>query len=341
MTSRHHPFNRLWAQLVGIGLCLAAVGPTGALAADYRLATIYPLDSPVGQAAARFADLVRERTNGEVNIKVFPSGQLGGDEQTARELSRGLLDFGFINHGSANSLDKRLDMLALPFVATNFAQVDKLYYGDGVIPSTSKDVLRKLNIQHLGWFESEFRAVANSKRPITAAADLKGMKVRVPPARGLRMFFDDAGAQTVVMPITELFTALQQGAVQGQDNGPILTLTSKLYESTKYMTLTNHVFSHGAILAAQPVFDKLTPAQKETVTATAREVSLEVIRKQRAIYSESIAKLKAAGVQVNEISPTAHAELQKIGMAVWDKMADTYGADKIAQLRKEVAELQK
>lgn len=342
MTIRH-TLQSTRRQLLGWGLGLAtAVGAAApALAADYRLAHIYAPDSPTAQAAVRFADAVREGTQGAVNIKVFPAGQLGGDEQLARELSRGLLDFGFINHGTASGLDRRLDMLALPSVATNFEQVDKLYYGDGVIPRTAKEALQRLNIRHLGWFESEFRSVANSKRPIQSAADLKGLKIRVPAARSLRMFFDDAGSQTVVMPITELFTALQQGTVDGQDNGPVLTLTSKLYESTKYLTLTNHVFSHGAMVASQAVFDKLSPAHQAVVQKVAREVSAEQIQKQRAMVGDAVAKLKAAGVQVNELSPAARAEMLKISMGVWDKMAENYGAERIAQLRKEVAELNK
>ncbi len=320
-----------------VGTVIAMTAATSASAADYRVGHVYTNESPVGEAALRFAELVRERTKGEVNIKVFPNGQLGGDEQIARDVSRGLLDFAFVNHGSASSLDKRIDMLAMPFIATNFEQVDRLFYGNGVIPQTTLEVFGKLNIHFLGWFESEFRAVANSKRPIASLADLRGLKLRVPPARGLRTFFDDAGSQTVIMPFTELFTALQQKTVDGQENGPILTWTSKLYETTKYLTLTNHVFSHGAIVVSQTVFNKLTPQQREILERTGNEVGREQILKQRAAYNDSIAKLRAAGVEVIELPPAARKDMQQLGMAVWDKMADVYGADKIAQLRKEVA----
>lgn len=320
-----------------IGGALAAVAPTAASAADFRLGHIYTNESPVGQAALRFAELVLERTKGEVNIKTFANGQVGGDEQIGRDLSRGLLDFAFVNHGSTSSLDKRIDMLAMPFIASTHEQVDQLFYGNGVIPQTTLEVFGKLNIEFLGWFESEFRALANSKRPVTSLGDLRGLKVRVPPARGLRTFFDDAGSQTVIMPFTELFTALQQKTVDGQENGPILTLTSKLYETTKYLTLTNHVFSHGAIVGSKAVFDKLTPEQREVLKRTGQDVGREQVLKQRAAYNDSVAKLRAAGVTVIDLSPAARQEMQKLGMAVWDKMADVYGADRIARLRKEVA----
>jgi len=331
---------------IAAGNCLLVVStllavPTAAVAADYRLGHVYPTESPVGQAAVKFADLVRERTKGEVNIKLFPSGQVGSDEQIGRDISRGLLDFALLNHGSANSLDKRIDMLALPFVAANFEQIDQIFYGNGVIPTTTLEVFNKLNIHYLGWFESEFRAVSNSKHAVTTLADLRGLKIRVPPARGLRMFFDDAGSQTVVMPFTELFTALQQKTIDGQENGPILTLTSKLYETTKYMTLTNHVFSHGAIIVSQALFNKLTPEQREIVERSGKEAGREQIQKQRAAFNDSVAKLRAAGVEVTELSPAARKDMQQLGMKVWDKMADVYGADKIAQLRKEVAAISK
>lgn len=330
---------RRWLAATCVGMCMVA--PAKLLAADYRLGHIYPTESSVGQAAVRFAEIVRERTNGEINIKLFPSGQLGGDEQLARDLSRGLLEFSFLNHAAATALDKRLDMLSLPFIAANHEQADQIFYGNGVIPTTSFEGFKRLNMRFLGWFESEFRAIANSKRPIASAADLRGLKLRVPPARPLRTFFDDAGSQTVIMPFTDLFTALQQKTVDGQENGPILTFASKLYEPTRYLTLTNHVFTHGAILVSGTLFGKLTSAQREVLEVAGKEVSKEQIHKQRASYQDSVARLRAAGVEVMELSPTARKEMQQIGMAVWDKLADVYGADRIAQLRKEIAAVSK
>ena len=320
--------------LIGASVVTLAV-PAAVSAAEFRLGHVYPIESPAGQAAQKFADVLKERSKGEISIKVFPSGQLGGDEQMGRDLSRGLLDFSFLHHGSVTGLDKRLDICALPFAVTTFEQADQVFYGNGVVPTMTFEALNRLNIHFLAWFESEFRAVSNSKRPITTVADIRGLKLRVPASRTLRTFFDDTGAQTVVMPFTELFTALQQKTVDGQDNGPMLTLSSKLYESTKYMTLTNHMLTTGTIVSSQAMFSKLTPEQRELVTRTAQEISKEQIQVQRTSYNQSVAKLRASGVEVIELSPAARKELRQIAMAVWDKMADVYGADKIAQLRKE------
>lgn len=322
----------------GLAVAAAALGllPGTALAADYRLGHVFAADSPVGLAAVRFATLVKERTKGEVSISVFPSGQLGNDEQLIRDVSRGLLDFSFANHGSAVNLDKRIDFGAMPYIATNYAQVDKMFYGTGVVPTMAGEILGRLNVHILGWFEQEFRAVSNSRHPVKNLADLKGLKLRVPPARNLRSFFDDAGVQTVTMPITELFTALQQKTVDGQENGPIQTYTAKLYESTKYMTLINHAFVSSTIVMAKPLRDKLSTANRDIVDQTAKEVSAEQIKAARVAYQTSIEKLRAAGVEVIELSPAAAREMQALGMKTWEKLADVYGADKVAQLRKEV-----
>jgi tripartite ATP-independent transporter DctP family solute receptor len=338
MNTRH-----LTCKLAGLavgGLAIFTMSaPLPAMAAEYRLGHVFAAESPVGQAAVRFATLVKERTKGEMDIKVFPSGQVGNDEQMMREVSRGLLDFSFANHGSAVNLDKQIDFGAMPFIATNYDQVDKLFYGDGIVPRTAVEILGKLNIYLLGWFEQEFRAVSNSRRPVSTVADLKGLKLRVPPARNLRMFFDDV--QTVTMPITELFTALQQKTVDGQENGPIQTYTAKLYESTKYMTLVNHAFVASTIIMPVQLRNKLTPEHRQIVDQTAKEVSAEQIRAARAAYRTSVEKLRAAGVEVIELSPAAAREFQTVGMKTWDKLAEVYGADRVAQLRKEVEAVNK
>lgn len=335
MSHHYRPHKLATIALAGL-LPLIATAPGAALAADYRLGHVFANESPVGKAAVRFADLVRERSKGEINIKVFPAGQVGNDEQLIRDISRGLLDFSFANHGSAVNLDKRIDFGAMPFIATNYEQVDKLFYGTGIVPRTASEILGKLNVHILGWFEQEFRAVSNSRRPVHNVADLKGLKLRVPPARNLRSFFEDAEVQTVTMPITELFTALQQKTVDGQENGPIQTYTAKLYENTKYMTLTNHAFVTSTIVMSQKLREKLTPAQIAIIDKAAQEASAEQIKAAREAYRTSIAKLRADGVEIIELTPEAAKEMQRLGMKTWDKLADVYGKERVAELRREV-----
>src|SRR5690606_15108791 len=251
-------------------------------ALKFRLGHVFATNSPVDQASQAFARLVKERTGGQVAITVFPNSQLGGDEALARDLSRGSLDFAFLNPGSLAGLDRLLDIHYLPYIATTFDEVDKIFYNpEGVLQTTLREPLQKHRMHTLGFFELEFRAVTNSLRPVRAPADLRGMKLRVPGASGIQGFFEAAGGPAVAMPFADLFTALQQATVDGQDNGASITFNSRLFEAQKFMTQLNHVYAMGTITASNRAWGRLSEEQKKIVADTAVEVAREQIANNR------------------------------------------------------------
>lgn len=153
-----------------------------------RLGHIFPVDSVKDQAAKMFAEKIKEETNGAIEIKVFPASQLGGDEVMAQDISRGTLDMSFINQGSLSGLDQLLDFHYLPYIVTSNEEADKLYYGDGIIPTLMKETLAKHNMTTLGFFENEFRGVSNSVHRIEKVEDLKSLKLRVPGSKAIKGF---------------------------------------------------------------------------------------------------------------------------------------------------------
>jgi tripartite ATP-independent transporter DctP family solute receptor len=302
-----------------------------------RLGHVFAINSPVDEASNEFAKLVADRTKGEIVIAVFPNSQLGGDEALARELSRGSLELAFLNPGSLAGLDPLLDIHYLPYIATNFKEADAIFYNpNGILQKTLRETLGKHKMQALGFFELEFRAVTNSKVAIEKVADLKGLKLRVPGSAGIKGFFESAGAQAVAMPFPELFTALQQGTVDGQDNGASITYNSRLFEAQKFMTTTNHVYAMGAITAGERSWAKMTDAQKKILQDAATEVTAKQIQKNRNQNSQFLKSIAAGGVKVTVPSPAVFAEFQRVGQTVWDKLAPIYGADRIATLREEI-----
>lgn len=316
-------------------IAIASFATSQAFAAEYRLGHGYPVGSSVANAADLFAAQVKERTNGEVEIVVFPARQIGTDEQMMRDLSRGLLDFSFANFVTATGLEPRLDVGMLPYLTTNYEQVDRVFYGDGALPTMIKDLLAGMRIHHLAWFEQEFRAVANSKHPLKTVEDFAGLKVRVPAVRVLTSFFDAVGVQTISMSVTEMYTALQQKAVDGQENGPMQTYDAKLHESTPYMTLTNHAFVTGGILMSEALSQQLGAETVAVITEVAAEVQASQIKETRERVADAVEKLRADGVDVIELPEAEMARLQEIGMSVWPNLADTYGAELIEALRQE------
>lgn len=316
---------------------LAAV-PAMAQEVKARMGHVFAANSPMDQAAQEFAKLVGERTKGKIAITIFPASQLGGEMAQARELSRGSLELALLNPGSLAGLNPLLDIHYLPYIATDFKAVDAVFYNpNGVLQTTLRETLNKQGIETLGFFELEFRAVTNSSRPVEKPADLKGLKLRVPGSAAIKTFFEDAGTQVVVMPFPELFTALQQKTVDGQDNGASITYESRLFETQKYMTLTNHVYAMGTVASSSKFWGKLSDAEKKVLTDTAAEVTKKQIQKNRQMNAEFLQKIESGGIKVIRPSAQAMAEFEKVGQGVWDKLSATYGADRVAALRQEAA----
>jgi len=327
-------------------LAVAAVAALGAGTAaaemKVRLGHVFAINSPVDEASKDFARLVSERTKGEITIALFPNSQLGGDEALARELSRGSIELAFLNPGSLAGLDPLLDIHYLPYIATSFKEADAIFYNpQGVLQTTLRATLAKHKMQTLGFFELEFRAVTNSKQAVEKVSDLKGLKLRVPGSAGIKGFFEAAGAQAVAMPFPELFTALQQGTVDGQDNGASITYNSRLFEAQKFMTTTNHVYAMGAITASERLWGRLSAEQRKILQDTAAEVSTRQIQKNRELNATFLKKIGEGGVRVTVPTPEAMAEFQRVGDSLWDKLAPIYGAERIKALREEVAKLRK
>ncbi|MFK8253332.1 TRAP transporter substrate-binding protein [Ancylobacter terrae] len=309
-----------------------------AAAQKARLGHVFAQGNAADEASQIFARLVKERSNGEIDITVFPNSQIGGDEALGRDLSRGAVEFAFLNVGSLTGLDPLLDIHYLPYIATNNQEVDKIFYNpDGILQRTLGETLAKHNMVALAYFELDFRAVTNSKHPVTNAQDLKDLKVRVPGSASIRSFFEAAGSQAVTMPMPNLFVALQQGTVDGQDNGASITYNSRLFEAQKYMTLTNHVYAMGAITVSKRFWDRLTEDQRKLVKQAAEEAASQGIALNRAANAAFLDKIKAGGVQVLVPSPEAMAEFARIGQIGWQKLESVYGADRIAALKKEIA----
>lgn len=331
--------------IASISLAVASVfvaAPAAAQDVKARMGHVFAANSPMDQAAQEFAKLVGERTNGKISITVFPANQLGGEMAQARELSRGSLELALLNPGSLAGLNPLLDIHYLPYIATDFKTVDAVFYNPkGVLQTTLRETLGKLNIETLGFFELEFRAVTNSNRPVESPSDMKGLKLRVPGSAAIKTFFEDAGTQVVVMPFSELFTALQQKTVDGQDNGASITYESRLFETQKYMTLTNHVYAMGTVASSSRFWSKLSDAEKKILTDTASEVTKRQIAKNRELNAQFLKNIESSGIKVIRPSAQAMAAFEKVGQGVWDKLASTYGAERIAALRQEAAAARK
>lgn len=312
-------------------------GETGEQTFTCSLGTVAAETSVQVEAARMFADKVSEYTNGTVTINVFPAGQIGSDESMAEDLERGNLEFAFLNQGSCAGLDQMFDFHYLPFIARDYEEADQLFYGDGVVPTTLRETFEKHNITLLGWYENEYRGISNSRHEIHTVDDLQGLKIRVPGSAAIKAFFEEAGAQTVTVAMTELYTALQQGTVDGQDNGILITHDNKLEEKNQYYTYLKHVYAMSGICASTTIWDQFSEDQQNAILQAASEVQDWEIQATRDQIDEYIAEMEANGVIFTELTDEELDSFVAVADAVWEDMKEIYGAEKIDALRAEVA----
>lgn len=312
---------------------------TGGETRELRLAHVFGIESTQNAAAEAFAEKVEEASDGRLTVAVYPASQLGGDEVLGQDLARGTLDLAFLNPGSLAGMDPMMDFHYLPYIVEDYEQADEIFFGDGVIPQTIEETLAKHDMTTLSTFELEFRAVTNNERPVTSLEGLSGLKLRVPGSAAIRGFFDEAGVQTVVMPMPELITGLQQGTVDGQDNGVLITRDTGLQKSQDYMTPTRHVYAIGTVAMSTKVFDSLSEEDQELIQSVANDVTADQVEANRDRVDEYMTAIEGEGVEVHELSEQEMAEMREFGLSLWNKYAGTYGQERIDSLRAEVDEL--
>ncbi|HJX79311.1 TRAP transporter substrate-binding protein [Glutamicibacter sp.] len=302
----------------------------------FRLGMVAASGSVQHKSAERFAKKISDDSDGKLQVEVFPSGQIGSDESLGQDLSMGGLDFAFLNQGSMAGMDPLLDFHYLPYIAANYAQADKLFYGDGIIPTTMHETLAKNNIRALGWYELEYRGVSTSDGAVHTPQDLEGQKIRVPGSAAIRAFFEQLHAHPTTIPFPELYTALQQRTVDGQDNGLILTFDNRFYEINKFYTMIRHVYATGTIAMSEEAYEGLSEEEAAIVENAAQDAQTWEVAEERKLTDSYIKKMREDGVEVTELTESELSAFQTVGQSVWQQMEERYGADRIAQLRQEV-----
>lgn len=323
--------------LIAIG-CTAFMLPSAqAKNVKMRLGTVYASTHTVTDAARSFADEIKDRTDGRIQISIFPDSQLGGDVAMSRELSRGSLDMAFLNPNSLAGIDQRFDFHQLPYIVHNFDEADKIFFNpDGIIQTNMSEVLTDHNMIPLAFFENEFRALTNSKRPVNTIDDIDGLKLRIVSSEAFKVFFEELNVYPVAMPFHELFTALQQGTVDGQDNGSGMTYNSRLFEAQKYMTKLNHAYAIGAVVVSKRAWSRLSEEDQAVFKEVAEKVSAQQVISSREMNQEYYNNIAAAGVEIVELTPENLEPFAEAGKRAWVKLEDVYGKERIETLRAEL-----
>ena len=287
-----------------------------------RWGHLQPKDHPVSAGANKFAQVVEQKSGGKIKVKEFPNSSLGSELQQQAALQGGTQEMMSASTTTLVGIVKEFGVLDFPFLFADEKQADAML--DGPIGKRLLDRLPEHGLVGLAYWENGFRNVTNSKRPITRAEDLEGLKIRVMQNPVYLETFRTVHANPVPMAFGELFTALESRTVDAQENPYSIILGNKFNEVQKYLSITRHSYNAFIVLVSKKTWDTMSPAERRIMQEAAVEARAYERQVARAAADRDLAELKAKGMQVNELAPAELARMREILKPVSDKFAATY-----------------
>ena len=279
-------------------------------------------EHPVNIALKSFKQKVEERTQGKVAVNIYDSGSLGGELEMLEQMNLGTLESSVIMSGSFwERYDTAANVSLIPFLFKTLDGARKAWNGE-FGEKFAKEIIEPNGAYVLSYWESGYRHLSCNDHPIVKPEDMKGIKFRTSENDMKVQMFKAMDASVVMLPFSELFTALQQGTVSGQENPAANILASSLFEVQKYLSLTGHMYDNCVFGVNKNWFDSLPEDFKSIIkeeAANARLIDLELSDEDK-----FIAQLKEKGMQVNEVDKEAFIKMVK---PIWDRFNKEHGPE--------------
>ncbi|WP_432696573.1 TRAP transporter substrate-binding protein [Marinobacterium sp. YM272] len=315
-------------------LCAGLTVPALSQAQTLRLGGNFAADHSSSRAMEIFKTEL-EKADVDLDAALFPAMQLGGAQENVDQVRSGAVFGTWIGIAYVSRIVPELEAVSLPFAFDSREQAFQLI--DGPVGDKFNELLAKKGFTALGYMELGFRNITNNQRPITSADDLEGLKIRLQPNETHLSTFRALGANPVSMDVKELYGALQQGVLDGQENPYSIIHTKRFNEVQKYLSDSKHFYDFIVILANKDSFDSLNAEKQEAVRAAlAKAVSWQ--REQAATEDEQAREaLIDAGMEFTPISAETRAELRKRSASIKESLREKLGAEIIDQVEAELA----
>jgi tripartite ATP-independent transporter DctP family solute receptor len=320
-------------------LLLPLAAPAQAQERTIKFATQNPKGHPLVTGMEKFAEIVAAKSGGKIKVNLFPGGVLGGDAANVSALQGGTLEMVVLNSGILASQAKEFAVFDFPFMFANAREADAVV--DGAFGKMMLAKLDEKGIHGLAYWELGFRNITNSRRPIRTVEDIAGLKLRVIPNAINVDWVSALGANPTPMAFPEVYSGLEQKAIDGQENPVTVILANKFYEVQKYLAISNHQYNPQTVIISRKLWDALHADEKSLISAAAAEagrVQRQVSREQAGAALET---LKKNGMEVTELSA---AELEKFRAKmkpVIAKHSAIVGAEVVDALESELRKLRK
>jgi tripartite ATP-independent transporter DctP family solute receptor len=291
---------------------------------------------PLHLGAKQFAAKVEERTKGQVKITIYPNNALGSPPEVVEQVKLGTLDMCINTQGQYEYYVKASATVQIPFLFDDYDHAHRTL--DGPAMQWFAPQFEQAGLIHLANWEWGFRNVSNNRRPILKPEDVKGLKIRVPPEFHLQTLFESLGAVVTQIAWPEVYMALAQNVVDGQENPLSAIWYAKFYEVQKYVALTRHAYAAAMPVMSAKSWAKLNGEQKQIVKEEAKQAGDWVRKTLNDEETDLIGKFEKAGVQVTR--PDIKAFRAAVGPAN-EKIFKRYGEDNVKTFMKFVEEARK
>lgn len=331
-----------WLSLGVASLALSATMGTAVIAQEtkeYSVSTVLGDAYPWGQMAEKWAELVKERSDGRITLKVYPNAQLVSGDQTKEfsAMRSGLIDMAVGSTINWSPQVPEVNLFSLPFLMPDNAAVDAITQGEA--GKTVFAAIEKRGVVPLAWGENGFREISNSKQAITMPDDLKGMKIRVVGSPLFLDTFNALGANPTQMSWADAMPALTTGAVDGQEN-PLSVFSAARADraNQKYLTLWHYMNDPLIFGVSERVWKTIAEEDQAMLKQAAYDAGQWGIEKSRSELETTLAEIRERGVDVNELTPEQHQAFVDDTQGVYDKWIPRIGEDLVEAAQKAIAE---
>lgn len=279
-------------------------------------------DYPTTQGAYRFAELVKEKTGGKIEIQVNAGGILGDEKSVIEQMQFGGVDFARVSVSPLSEFVPKLNVLQMPYLYAGADHMWKVLEGD--IGDDFLDSFDGSDLVALSWYDAGARSFYNSEKPIRKPEDLKGMKIRVQESVMMGRMIEMMGAIAVPTPYDEVYSALQTGKIDGAENNWPSYESANHYEVAKYFTLDEHTRVPELQIVSEVTWEKLTPEYQQII----RECAQESARYERRLWKKrseaSAEKVRAAGCEVTTLTPEEKQRFQEAVTPIYGEFCGDY-----------------
>jgi tripartite ATP-independent transporter DctP family solute receptor len=328
--------KRLILKTLLAAAAVAAFGGAQAQDKTIKFATQNPKGHPIVLGMEKFAEIVQAKSGGKLKVNLFPGGTLGSDQANVSAIQGGTLEMASMNSGIFAAQVKEFAVYDFPFMFSNSKEADAVV--DGPFGKKLHDKLQDKGMVGLAYYELGFRSITNSKRPIHKVEDLEGLKLRVIPNPVNVEWVKAVGANPTPLPFPEVYAALEQKAIDGQENPVTVINANKFFEVQKHLVLSNHQYNPQSVIISKKFWDGLSAEQRKIIADAAQESAKYQREQARSLVATALDNLKKNGMTVTELPAAELNKMRDKMRPVVAKFGVSVGQDTVKELQEALAQ---